>query len=146
LRLKRPFFLHNPKFKAVITQITKKDIGRMVLYTAPFPGSEPEEGVITSYNSSYIFVKFGKQITSKACRYQNLDFAHKEEGKPAEGSGVIKTYSFNFSRLGKCGREWFDQIQVGAMVKEITVLKKVYTNCRVVAKDEDTGIVRISYE
>ena len=130
----------------MIKELTKKDIGRAVLYTAPFPGSEPEEGTITSYNPVYVFVRFGKQITSKACRYQNLDFAHKEEVKPAEGSGAIKTYSFNFSRLGKCGREWFDQIQIGAMIEEITILKKVYRNCTVVAKDLETGTVRISYE
>ena len=130
----------------MIKVLTQKDIGRAVLYTAPFPGSEPEEGVITSYNSNYIFVKFGKQITSKACRYQNLTFAHKEEAKPSEGSGVIKTYSFNFSRLGKCGLDWFNQIQIGATIEEITILKKVYTNCKVVDKDEDTGVVRISYE
>lgn len=102
--------------------------------------------MISSYNSNYIFVRFGNQITSKACRYQNLTFEHSAAEKAKEDSAVIKTYSFNFSRLGKCGREWFDQIQVGQVLESIEVLKKVYTNCKVVHKDEDTGIVRISYE
>jgi hypothetical protein len=121
----------------VIKEISKADINRSVLYTAPFPGSAQERGVVTSYNSNYVFVRFGNELHSKACRYQNLEWEH---------SAVIKTYSFNFSRLGKCGREWFNEIQIGQVVPKLEILKKVYTNCKVVAKDEETGVVRISYE
>jgi hypothetical protein len=39
---------------------TEKDIGRAVVYTGNFNGP-PEEGVITSFNDSYVFVRFKYQ-------------------------------------------------------------------------------------
>ena len=47
------------------------DINRKVLYRAPH--GEIEEGVITSFNSVYVFVRFGNDVTSKACRLDQLE-------------------------------------------------------------------------
>lgn len=44
---------------------TESDIGRKVLYRGW--GGEIEEGVLTSFNSAYIFVRFGAGATSQAC-------------------------------------------------------------------------------
>lgn len=45
-------------------------IGRKVLYNAHH---FIEEGVIVSFNSEYIFVRFGSDVSSKACRRQDLE-------------------------------------------------------------------------
>lgn len=50
---------------------TEADIGRRVLYyPGPPPHTEPlekpEEGVITSFNEEYVFVRYGSDIGSKA--------------------------------------------------------------------------------
>lgn len=44
---------------------TEQDIGRKVIYRGW--GGEIEEGVLTSYNSAYIFVRFGTNLTPQAC-------------------------------------------------------------------------------
>ena len=47
--------------------------GRLVLYRAA-PGARGEEGRITSVSSSYVFVRFGADTYSKACRPQDLEW------------------------------------------------------------------------
>lgn len=52
----------------------KKNIGRYVTYI-PFKGcdkSQYEFGVITSVNDRFVFVRYGKDINSKATRAENL--------------------------------------------------------------------------
>lgn len=51
--------------------IHNDDVGRKVLYKAPH--GDIEEGVITSFNSVYVFVRFGNDVTSKACRLGQLE-------------------------------------------------------------------------
>lgn len=51
--------------------IQNDDVGRKVIYR-PAHG-DIEEGVITSFNSSYVFVRFGNDVTSKACRLDQLE-------------------------------------------------------------------------
>jgi hypothetical protein len=59
--------------------ITLKDANRWaglhreVIYHAA-PGTLGEVGVITSVNSSYVFVRFGHDRYSKACRPQDLEW------------------------------------------------------------------------
>lgn len=49
-------------------------IGSKVVYR-PFENSSPslwEEGVITSFNDSFVFVRFGNDVNSKACKKEDL--------------------------------------------------------------------------
>lgn len=52
---------------------TEADIGRKVIYrTAPM--FEPEEGVITSFNDHYVFVRYGARQGSQATDRADLDW------------------------------------------------------------------------
>lgn len=56
---------------------TDKDIGRAVNYvpqTASWIASTPEEGVITSFNDQYVFVRYGADKISKATRRLDLEW------------------------------------------------------------------------
>jgi hypothetical protein len=50
---------------------TEEDIGRGVLYT-PYPGAKTEDGIITSLNDEYVFVRYAGDVHSKATRYEDL--------------------------------------------------------------------------
>ena len=54
-------------------RVTPSDVGRAVVY-APYVGGPIEVGEITSYNESYIFVRFGNELTSKACYPRTLNY------------------------------------------------------------------------
>jgi hypothetical protein len=50
------------------------DIGQLVIYDN---GCDPhEEGVITSWNDTYIFVRYGSDIHSKATKPEHLRFTN----------------------------------------------------------------------
>jgi hypothetical protein len=52
----------------------RKNIGRYVVYT-PFEGcsdNQKEVGVITSVNDTYVFVRYGDELHSKATRPEDL--------------------------------------------------------------------------
>ena len=54
----------------------KNNIGRYVTYT-PFQGcskNQYELGVITGVNETYVFVRYGNDINSKATRPEDLKF------------------------------------------------------------------------
>ena len=53
---------------------TIKDFGRSVIYR-PSHG-EPEEGVITSFSKTWIFVRYLGDKESKATRPEDLEWAH----------------------------------------------------------------------
>lgn len=53
-------------------KVTKKDIGRLVIYN---PGYKTEEGVITSFNDTYVFVRYGSEVQSKATYYRDLKYS-----------------------------------------------------------------------
>ena len=50
----------------------QKNKDRKVLYQGY--GKDVEEGVISSWNSAYIFVRFGSSITPQACYPEQLEF------------------------------------------------------------------------
>jgi len=52
-------------------EITTKDIGRKVVYRN---NNSIEEGVITSFNSSFVFVRYGSNTQSQATSKQDLEF------------------------------------------------------------------------
>jgi hypothetical protein len=54
-------------------EVTEKDIGRKVVYTSR-GGETKEEGVITSFNDSYIFVRYGNKCNSQATHRRDLEF------------------------------------------------------------------------
>jgi hypothetical protein len=55
---------------------TQHDIGRRVIYTGNrWPGGEPEEGVITSFNSAAVFVRYGRDAGSKATSRTDLEWS-----------------------------------------------------------------------
>lgn len=56
-----------------IKDLTEADKQRKVVYTDRFTGAV-EEGVITSWNESYIFVRYGNDCGSKATDESNLEF------------------------------------------------------------------------
>lgn len=54
----------------------KECVGRKVVYT-PYKGCDPslkEEGVITSVNDHYVFVRYGSDVNSKATDPNDLEF------------------------------------------------------------------------
>ena len=54
---------------------TEFDIGRRVLYVGnSYEPGRVEAGVITSFNDSYVFVRYGEEIHSKATRREHLDW------------------------------------------------------------------------
>ena len=58
-----------------LAALSKKDIGRTVIFNHHSPVSLPIEfGKITSYNSTYIFVRYGSDLHSKATSPDNLEF------------------------------------------------------------------------
>src|ERR1051325_3438780 len=57
-----------------------KDVGRRVVYV---PGDE--RGVITSYNTSYVFVRYDGDFIAKATRRENLHFVEDTALAKAEG-------------------------------------------------------------
>ncbi len=67
---------------------TEDDIGRTVVYTGNrYPGGKLEEGVITSFNDSSVFVRYGSDKNSKGTSRQDLEwisdfaFSTEEAGK-----------------------------------------------------------------
>ena len=55
---------------------TKDDIGRKVVYRehGDFPGRKIEEGVVTSFNGSVVFVRYGASTTSAATAREDLEW------------------------------------------------------------------------
>lgn len=55
---------------------TEKDIGRKVIYTprGEYEHKRIEEGVLTSFNEKYAFVRYGSGTTSAATRFEDLKF------------------------------------------------------------------------
>ena len=60
----------------MINQPTEKDIGRRVVYT-PLRGPK-ERGVITSFNSMFVFVRYGDETISKAT--DRIDLTWERDG------------------------------------------------------------------
>jgi len=56
------------------------DLDRKVTYT-PFKGCDPsliEEGVITSWNSKFVFVRYGSDVNSKSTYPYDIEFVGSE--------------------------------------------------------------------
>ena len=51
---------------------TAEDIGCWVIYHPPH--ADPEQGVVTSFNRSFVFVRYG-EVLSKATRREDLIWA-----------------------------------------------------------------------
>lgn len=66
-----------------ILKLTKWDENRLVIYKKG--ASKQEEGIITSWNSKFIFVRYHGDIHSKATAPEDLNFIRK--AKPNEQSG-----------------------------------------------------------
>lgn len=49
------------KWKQIMINPTKKDIGREVVYQAKHRGAPLEHGVITSFNEHFVFVRYNYQ-------------------------------------------------------------------------------------
>lgn len=59
---------------------TEKDIGRKVIYTDRT--GRKEEGIITSFNKWYIFVRYNGDNHSKATNRSVLEFSNDPPSKP----------------------------------------------------------------
>lgn len=61
---------------------TTTDIGRRVIYRdwcgGNLRGAKIEEGVITSFNDSYVFVRYGTGCTSAATSRDDLEWSHRQ--------------------------------------------------------------------
>lgn len=61
--------------KFTMVDPTEADIGRYVIYTGNrYPGEKVEEGVITSFNSHCVFVRYGADKHSKGTSRQDLEW------------------------------------------------------------------------
>jgi hypothetical protein len=56
-------------------EATERDIGRQVIYRDR-SGYKVEEGIITSMNEQYVFVRYGSETISKATRPKDLEWSH----------------------------------------------------------------------
>jgi hypothetical protein len=56
-----------------IKQLTQKDIGRNVVFKS-FEDAAPEQGVITSFTDTYIFVRYGVCGCGQATNPNDLTF------------------------------------------------------------------------
>jgi hypothetical protein len=56
-----------------LTDLKETDVGRFVIYTAHH--GEREEGVISSWNDTYIFVRYGRGSTAAATDPNQLEFS-----------------------------------------------------------------------
>lgn len=57
---------------------TEKDVGRAVVYTGNrYPGGQLEEGIITSFNSYCVFVRYGAAKHSKGTDRRDLEWVNK---------------------------------------------------------------------
>lgn len=53
----------------------QSDLGRPVVYTGNrYPGGLPEMGVVTSFNQSSVFVRYGNDVYSKATSREDLEW------------------------------------------------------------------------
>lgn len=51
------------------------DIGRTVVYTGNrYPGGKLEQGVITSFHTRAVFVRYGADVISKATSHADLEW------------------------------------------------------------------------
>lgn len=50
------------------------DVGRKVVYRARHPSAELEEGIITSFNDTCVFVRYGADSGSKGTRREDLEW------------------------------------------------------------------------
>ena len=63
-----------------IGNLTEEDVGKKVIYQNV--EMEPkEEGIITSWNDHYIFVRYGSDVGSKATYPRDLQFVTPEQTK-----------------------------------------------------------------
>ncbi len=62
------------KFKRCFSGPKDGDIGKKVWYSPPgnFRTDEDEEGVVVSWNNTFVFVRFGNDTLPKGCRRQDL--------------------------------------------------------------------------
>lgn len=56
-----------------ISKITKADIGRGVVYYSS-GGDKTEEGVVSSWNDTFIFVRYGDERQAKATNPKDLEW------------------------------------------------------------------------
>ena len=58
-------------------ELTPEDIGRRVIYvpTGDIHGKRAEEGIVTSFNHRYVFVRFGGSSNGVAVHRMNLRWA-----------------------------------------------------------------------
>lgn len=55
---------------------SEKDIGRKVIYKRSPSMDTGEEGVITSFNDTYVHVRYGSDTHSKATRHHDLEWVN----------------------------------------------------------------------
>jgi len=84
---------------------TQDDIGRKVIYRDLNGRGKIEEGVITSFNSSYVFVRY-KGETSQATSRNDLEWSHRRPEDLAVKTvyGLGKIESIDFVPLPECDR------------------------------------------
>lgn len=62
----------NTRMKIQNTELTEQHIGQSVVYRLWH--NEPEQGVITSFNDRYVFVRYGSNTTSQATSPEDLNW------------------------------------------------------------------------
>lgn len=56
---------------------TVDDVGRKVVYRARHPNAELHEGVITSFNETCVFVRYGADVHSKGTKRDDLEWVSR---------------------------------------------------------------------
>lgn len=51
----------------------RERIGQLVVYRAPHLSATPEQGVVTSVNDTYVFVRYGTKVGSQATDPRDLE-------------------------------------------------------------------------
>jgi hypothetical protein len=77
-------------------KVTSADIGKKVIYRQAWMQPENfEHGVITNFNDSYVFVRYGHETQSKSTRYDDLVYEDvKVEPKPTYWKDLWHSYGY----------------------------------------------------
>jgi hypothetical protein len=82
---------------------TENDIGRKVIYTGnTHPGGELEEGVITSFNSHCVFVRYGSDYGSKGASREDLEWLAAQPGGEEYVDPNCVCYGGKIGITGRC--------------------------------------------
>lgn len=121
---------------------TNKDIGRAVVYR-PRHGM-PEDGVITAFNDTYVFVRYGEQSLAKSTMRQDLHWlcGTDNDAKSIDSKGIVlnsrNEYVLKVTERIGASLEGIDLATCYAALRIVTLsVQKLLKDAGIEVKSED---------